>query len=343
MTTKDNIQNRINSRINLSANQLEGGFSQDIIESVAYELANIKDTQIDTIADRCFVSTAQRKDLDNVGADYGIHRRESSAAFVQLEITGAPLAVVNKNIKVIFNNIIFTVQEYKKIDSSGVVTVLAKCETIGSIGNVVANTLNKFLAEYEGLNTVNNPEAAYDGFDKEDDETYRQRILAYLAQDATNANKAQYHKWATEVIGVEKAVVKSAEVMGAGNVGVYISAIGTEVSEKLKQSVYDYINAIQPINATVIVNALEYVNVNVSAQLVIKNGYTAVNVKNEFETKLKNYLVTVENVVSYFKISELLFDCSGIEDVVSYTLNGKKESLALSDIQYPVIGEINVN
>lgn len=342
MSTQDDIQQKINDRLTLTANLLEGGFSQDIIGSVSFELANIKDTELDAIADRCFVATAKNDDLDKVGADYGLPRREDASAVVYLEITGEQFAVINQNVKAVFNNLVYTVQEYKKINSSGIAAVKAKCETPGTIGNVPPNTINKFLIEYEGLKSVNNPESAYDGFDKEDDEVYRQRILDYLKEDATNANKAQYEKWAREVTGVQRAVIKSAEVMGAGIVGVYISAIDAEVSEDLKKSVFDHINALQPINATVVVSAMTYVSTDVTAKVILKNGYTPADVKDEFCIALKQYLTTVDNVVSYFRISELLFDCSGVEDVIEYTLNGGSASVNLNDTDYPVAGEVEI-
>lgn len=341
--TQEIIQERISNRLEIDANLLEGGFAQDIIGSVAYELANIKDTEIDTIADRCFVTTAQNDDLDRVGSDYGLPRREDASAIVYLEITGNQYTEINQNVKATFNNLVYTVQEYKKINSSGVATVRAICETKGTIGNVPANTINQFVTEYAGLKTVNNPEPAFDGFDREDDEIYRQRILDYLAEDATNANEAQYEKWAREVTGIQKAVVKSAETMGAGNVGVYISAIDADVSNELKQAVADHINAVQPINATIIVRALNYVDIDVNATVVLKEGYESVDVKDEFTTKLKQYLPTVDKTVSYFKVSEFLFDCSGVEDVIQYTLNGESASINIQDTDYPVVGIISIS
>lgn len=342
MSTQDEIQERINSRIKIDANLLEGGFSQDIIGSVAYELANIQDTEIDLVADRCFVATATGEDLDRVGSDYGLPRRESAAAIVYLEITGDQFAVINQNVKVVYENLVYTVQEYTKIDSSGVARVKAKCETLGTIGNVPAFTIDKFLTDYAGLKTVINLEPAYDGFNREDDIIYRQRIMDYLAEDATNANKQQYEKWAREVIGVERAVIKSAEVMGAGNVGVYISAIGTDVSKELIQAVYDHINAVQPINATVIVHALQYVDIDINANVILKAGWEPSDVQQELSELMKGYLPTTEKVVSYFKILELLFECSGVEDVIDYTLNGGKVSINITDTEYPVLGEVTI-
>lgn len=340
--TQEIIRERINSRITIDANLLEGGFSQDIIGSVAYELANIQDTEIDLISDNCFVAMAKDEYLDMVGADYGLPRREDVNAIVNLEITGEPFAVINQNVKVIYENLVFTVQEYKKIDSTGVATVRAKCEVKGTVGNIPANTLTKFLTDYAGLKTVNNPEPSYDGFDCEDDEIYRQRILDYLAEDATNANAKQYEKWAREVTGVERAIIKSAEVMGAGNVGVYISAIDAEVSEDLIKAVHDHINEIQPINATVIVNALTYVKLDIAANIRLKTGWEPSDVEGELSELVKTYLPTTEKVVSYFRIMEFLFQCSGVEDVTDYTLNGGKVSIDIEDTDYPVLGEVSI-
>lgn len=342
MSTQEEIIQRINERLTIDANLLEGGFSQDIIESVAYELANIKDVDLNVIADRVFVKTATGEWLDKVGADYGLPRRQSAAAYVYLEIEGTNGATANQTVKAVYNNLVFTCQEYKRIGESGSVSVKAKCETEGVIGNVPANTITEFLTTYQGLTSVNNPEAAYDGFDVEDDETYRQRILDYLAEDATNANATQYKVWAESVIGVQKAVIKSAEDMGAGNVGVYISAIDSEVSQELINSVKSYIESVQPINATVIVNALNYVDMDVSATIVLKTGYTIDEVGDEFTERFAEYLKTVENVVSYFKVSDLLYACSGVEDVTTYTLNNGSISIDLDDTDYPVVGEVSI-
>ncbi len=343
MNTQEEIQERITNRLTIEANKLEGGFAQDIIGSTSFELANIYATDITNLIKRAFVKTAPNEDLDNLGADYGIPRREAKEATVYLEITGDEFAVINQDVKAVYNNLVFTVQEFKKINSSGVALVRATCDTKGIIGNVEANTITQFLTDYQGLKTVTNPEPSFDGFDREDGEIYRQRILNYLADESANCNKAQYEKWAREVIGVQKAVIKSAdEGAGAGNVGVYISAIDSTVSEDLIKAVHDYINERQFINATVIVESLNYIPMNIWAQLKIKEGYTEIDIKDEFLTSLKQYLPTVEKTVSYFKISELLFNCKGVEDVVNYTLNGDAESINLEITDYATAGEVQI-
>lgn len=342
MGTQEDIIQRINQRLTIDANLLEGGFSQDIIGSVAYELANIYDTELDNIADRVFVSTATGEDLDKVGADYGIARRQSSASIVYLEIQGVEGAIVNQNVKAVYNNLVFTVQEYKVIGSSGKVTVKAQCETLGTIGNVAANTITEFLTTYQGLTSVNNPQAAYNGFDVESDDDYRARIILYLSEDATNCNEAQYRQWALEVTGVKTAVVKGAETVGAGNVGVYISSQTGTVTQELINAVKEYIESKQFINATLVVQSLSYIDMDVDATIVLKDGYTINDIVQEFTQAFGEYLETVTNIVSYFRVSDILYACSGVEDVITYTLNGDTDSVTIADTDYPVVGEVTI-
>ena len=342
MGTQEDIIQRINERLTIDANLLEGGFSQDIIGSVAYELANIYDTEINNIMDRVFVETATGEDLDKVGADYGVTRRQSSASIVYLEITGVQGATVNQNVKATYNNLVFTVQEYKVIGSSGSVTVKAQCDTTGSIGNVAANTITEFVGTYSGLTSVNNPLAAYDGFDTETDSDYRARIKLYLAEDAVNCNEAQYKLWALEVTGVKTAVIKDASTMGAGNVGVYISSTTGTVSQELINAVKAYIEEKQFINANLIVGALTSISINTVATITLKTGATIESVIQEYSETLAEYLETVTDTVSYFRASDILFACSGVDDVLSFTLNGEEASIALEDTEIPVVGGVNI-
>ena len=342
MSTQDDIIQRINERLTIDANKLEGGFSQDIIGSVAYELANVYDTEINNIIDKVFVDTATGEDLDKCGSDYGIERRQASQAIVYLTITGTQGAVINQDVKATYNNLVFTVQEYKVIGSTGTATVKALCDTYGSIGNVAENTITEFLTTYSGLSTVNNANAAYDGFDVESDDDYRARIKLYLAEDAVNCNEAQYKLWAMEVTGVKSAVIKDASTAGAGNVGVYISSTSGTVSDDLKNAVKDYIDARQFINATVVVNALTAVNINTTATVTLASGYTTTDVKNEYEEALEEYLDGLTGTVSYFRASDILFACNGVTDVTMFKLNNAEQSIALTDTQMAVVGSTTI-
>lgn len=62
---------------------------------------------------------------------------------------------------------------------SNLVTVVANLP--GANGNVVANTVVKFVAKPSGVDEVTNPSAFSLGFDKETDDAFRARIKAYIA------------------------------------------------------------------------------------------------------------------------------------------------------------------
>ena len=64
MTVQEEIIKRISERLKIEANLLEGGFAQDIIGSISYELANITETELNRIADRAFVTTAEGEVLE---------------------------------------------------------------------------------------------------------------------------------------------------------------------------------------------------------------------------------------------------------------------------------------
>lgn len=345
MGTQEDIITRINNRLTMSANKTEGGFSQDIIGSVAYELANIYDTELNDIADKCFVATAAGDDLDRVASDYGMVRRQSQKAIVYLQITGTVGAIINQSVKAIYNNLVYVVTELKQIDSTGVAMVKAQCETSGSVGNVEANTITQFAMGYEGLISVTNPEPAYDGFDTEDDDTFRARIMLYLSEDAVNCNEAQYKQWALEVAGVKSVVIHDASHLevGAGYVGVYISSTTGTVSEELKQAVKSYIEKRQFINAEVKMFAITNVSIDTTATVVLANDYTASGVEQEYTELLERYFEGLTVTVSYLKCSDILFSCSGVVDIVSFKLNNDEESISLLDTDIAVVGEVTIN
>lgn len=340
MGTQEDIQERINERLTIEANLLEGGFSQDIIGSVAYELANIEDVAIPDIISNGFVATADREHLILKGIEYGLPIREATASTVLLKITGVEGAIVSSDIKAVYNNLTYTVQEFTKIGSSGFVIVEATCDIKGTIGNVSEGVINQFLTSYDGLTSVINEAPSFGGYDDEETEVFRARLLEYNSLDASNANEAQYKIWAQSVAGVSKAVVQGAEFVGAGNVGVYITAIDGIVTERLKEDVREYIENIQPINATVIVDGLTSIPINITANCVLKAGFTTDDVKTEFTASLKAYFNTVSTVVSYIKVADLLLNCVGVEDVTSYTLNGGTTSIQIGVTESAEVGNV---
>ena len=84
------------------------------------------------------------------------------------------------------------------------------------------------------------------------------------------------------------------------------------------------------------------VAINTTATVVLETGYTVNAVKDEYEQALTRYLDGLTGSVSYFRASDLLFDCTGVVDVTSFKLNNAEQSIALADTEIAVVGSINI-
>lgn len=348
MTTKEDVRQSINSRLKSSATTIEGGLVQDIIGSVSYELANIIDTKIDVILDNAFVLTADEEHLKIKGEELGLYKKEATNAIVVAKITNAsPNVSLPENFMAqTKDEIIFIALEEKTTDDTGSLEVKMECQTKGSVGNIKQNTLTEFYMQYDGFEDaqITNENNGYDGFEEETTEEFRARILEYLRDDAANSNMADYSMWAKEINGVKNVIVQDATEAGAGNVNVYISAIdNVEVTDELIQNVKSKIQSEQIINANLNVLPLEYFEINISANIEIKEGYSNTEILNNFKALVENYLSTIPSLVSYLYISNLFFQIDGINDVSNYLLNSGTASIEIDKLQVPIVGEIVLN
>jgi hypothetical protein len=84
-------------------------------------------------------------------------------------------------------------------------------------------------------------------------------------------------------------------------------------------------------------------DIDTEATIVLKSGYTLADVIQEYSLALAEYLENAVNIVSYFKASDLLFACSGVQDVTDFSLNGGTDSIDIDETDYPVVGEVDID
>lgn len=343
MSLKDDYVADMNARLKLQENKTEGTFGQDIIGAVGYEFAAVQETQIDTLLNRAFATTATGDDLDLCGADVGLDRKQATYATVPVRVEGYPNQMVGTDVKITFSNLVFTCTENKNIPEEGFVDVTFKCDSPGVDGNVDEGTVFDFVGSYYGLTSAVATGDGAGGTDKESDDDYRERILFKIRSEASSGNKAHYQLWAESVDGVGKAIILPLW-NGNGTVKVLISTPDkTAPTEELLQRVSDYIEDNAPIGATVTVASVDYVDIDIVADCVIDSSGSTTTVKAEFTELLKQYLDTADLTVSYLRMSDLLFNCQGVEDVTNYTMNGGKVSINLSETQVARAGSITIN
>lgn len=330
------LLNRMKARIETEADKREGTWTADNLQAVANELARIYDEDIDTILPQAFVMTASGENLDNCCNDYGITRREATAAEVLVELSG-DIGAYAEGIQLYADEISFTIPQMFIIPQDGTVTVRAVCDRTGDIGNVAAGSID--TASSPRITRISNPEAAAGGYDIESDEALRERTLEHIRTPANSGNIAHYVQWAKEVSGVAKVRVYDL-ARGPGTVDVVIIADNNQVApQKLLEAVEDNIEEQRPIGADVQVLSGEAVDINIETNVIVEKGYTAESIKNNFYALLVEHCEDIafqSQIISYLGMVNLLFSCPGVIDVSDFILNGMSKSLYLSERQFPV-------
>lgn len=344
MSTKDDYVSNMNARLTLDENKMEGTFGQDIINAVGYEMAVQKDTQIDPMIDRAFVSTATGEDLDLAGADNGLPRKEATYSQVLVRVSGLEDQVVSSSVKISYSDVVFTAIEAKTIPAADYIDVIFKCNTAGTVGNVAEGTVFSFDGNYYGLTSAVAVSKGVGGADREDNESYRERILYKIQNEASSGNEAHYKIWAESVDGVASAKIVPLW-NGNGTVKVLISTPDKSTpTQTLIDTVSAYIETQRPIGATVTVDSIEYVDVNVVATVTLSDIGSISNVTEEFNAALAQYLSTYGlTTISYLRIADLLLQCTGVLDVKSYTLNGGVQSITITSTQMPRVGVTTIS
>lgn len=329
------ILGRMKERLETEADRREGTWTADNLQAVANELARIYSEDIESILPQAFVITATGANLDSACSDYGITRRAATAAEVLVELTGEP--GVYYGLQLSAGDITFLVPDMFTIPASGTAAVRAVCSQEGDVGNVAAGSISQ--ASSGRITKVKNPEAAAGGYDTESDAALRERTLEHIRTPANSGNIAHYVQWAKEVSGVSKVKVYDL-ARGPGTVDVVIIADDNQPApESLLQAVEEHIEEQRPIGADVLVASGQAVDLAISAQVVVSRGVSAQTVQGSLYPLLKQYCEQSafrSQTISYLGLTKLLFDCPGVVDITSFTVNGSGSSIKLSGRQFPV-------
>lgn len=351
MNDKDEILKRMRSRLTLAASCMEGSFSGDNLQAVASEIARIHSEDYEMLLERAHIMTATGEDLDEAAREnHGMLRNAATYEEVNLLFTGLPDTAIDRTMGAYADDIIFMVSGEYVIPASGSILVNAVCTEKGAGHSVPAGVLTNLLSKYSGVTSVTNPEPSFGGYDQESDENFRTRIIEKEKDIPGYGNTAWYRSTALEVTGVEKA--KAIDLArGKGTVDVVIIASGSsEASSGMIQRVADHINAERIIGADVLVKSGTAVAVNCAANVYISANKTISSVEDAFKKQLARYLTEMDfsdaktsSRVSYAKISQLLIETDGVIDIDDLQLNGTSASVALSPVQFPVMGTVTLH
>jgi len=358
-TTQEQLIQQMLDALPDDFDKTEGGFNYDVVAACATILTQSAEWA-KHILEIVFAQTSYGEHLEMRVGEHGIERLPATHATGQITVTAQPgtlpvfRAATPADPITGAPSVEFETEEEVLVDVSGVASVPIRAVEAGAGGNVIAGAINVLATSLPGVASITNEEPTAGGADEESDEALLERYLLMVRTPSAGGNIADYVNWAREVPGVGGAAVVPVE---GGSGTVTIALIGTDklpASQAVVDAVQDYIapdgalgGGKAPIGASVSVEAATTLDVDVSATLVIANGYNASTVRSAAEAKIAAYLELIvfaaDNDVKYSRIANAILDTDGVLDYSDLSVNGGTANIAVGAKVVAVPGAVNLS
>ena len=302
--------------------------------------------QADWVLDQSFPQTAQGIYLDYHAQMRGITRTAAThaAGTIRFSVQNAPasdLIIASGTVCMTADEVRFQTTE-EAVLAAGELTVDVMAEALepGRSGNAAAGAIQILTACPVGITGCTNQAPFTGGSDQEDDESLRGRILESYQRLPNGANAAWYEQTAMSHSGVAaaKAVGKA---RGIGTVDVYIATeAGLPVAELLQEVQAD-LQERREIAVDVDVLAPEAEEVDITAELAVREEAEFSAVKSAVEQALTGFFSgrRLGKTVLLAELGDLIYHVDGVEN---YRLLAPSADLAADVTALPVLGELTV-
>lgn len=320
------------SLVKSDVDKREGSVIYDALAPCAFKLAETY-YQLNNFLDLVSGDTAVGEFLDRVVADHGITRKPPTYAIRRVGTTGE----VKIGTRWGLNDTTYKISE---LISPNIYK--AKCEQLGSIGNTYSGQLEN-IDNVSGV-TATLTDIITPGEDEESDDNLRARFYMQIQAPSTSGNADNYKKWALEVPGVGDAKVFPLW-NGNGTIKVIVVDENMDLDTALPTKVFNYIEAVRPIGATVTVESPEVKTINVLANVILDGSKTMDEVKAAFTSALNSYLKEIvfkTYSISYARIGSLLLSTAGVTDYSDLLVNGGTANITLLDTEMPILGTVTL-
>ncbi|MNC18792.1 Baseplate J-like protein [compost metagenome] len=343
--TQEKLLKTMLGRLEPGIAKLEGTFSYDVSSALSVELA-IAYTQLERVLRLGFAATSSGVYLDRRADEHGVTRRSAAKAAGEVTVTGAPGAAVPKStVFATGAGIRYLTTASAAVSADGKAVVKVEAEKAGASGNAASGTITVIPVSVSGVSAVSNAAPVTGGTDTESDASLLERLLQRVRNQATSGNAAHYKVWAMEVEGIGDARVFPLW-NGPGTVKlVLLDQSKRAPAAELVSAVKDHIEASRPVGATVTVEAVQEMAINVSVQVTLSSGYMLEKVKAAIQTGIQSYLQNLafkDPVVRYTRIANIILDTEGVEDYTALTVNGGTANISVADGAAAVPGQLAI-
>ena len=326
--TYEVIKQRIIDNINIDIDKREGSFTSNMVAPIVEELAKAYINMGDVLS-LGFIEDNFDTFLDKRVSEFGVYRKEGIKAIGEIKVEGQEGATITNGTLIKANDLYFTVLNDIELPDDNILYVEAN--EVGYKYNLLANTEFELVEKNDKVTKLVNETEFTNGVDIESDEDLRKRFVKVVNNPSTSGNKSHYEEWALEVNGVGRAIVYP---LWNGNGTVKVMIVGNDnkpVDGEIINNCKLHIEENMPIGCQLTVTTPTNLNVNVVATVELKEGYEISEIKEEFETKLNEYLKTITNELTYSKVYGILVNLLGVGDITSLTINDNTSNITIAE------------
>lgn len=323
----------------------EGSILYNALAPAAVELT-IAYLALDNVLNESFVDTASREYLYRACEQMGMSTAifEPSAAKHKGEFD------VEVSLGSRWNCDLYNFEVLESLgEENGYHTYLLICETTGTAPNVVTGDLTPITEMPTGLTHAKLVECVIEGEEEADDATIRTAYYDYINSTTTNGNINQYEQWCNEYEGIGNSKIIPLW-NGANTVKVSIlSASNRAASEELIADFQEYLDpsakgmgdGVAPIGAFVTVDTATEKPINISATVILKDGYTDTTPINDALTQYFSEIAYKKSIVAYMNLGAIILGTSIVESINNLQVNGGTTDITLGTEEIPILGTTN--
>jgi uncharacterized phage protein gp47/JayE len=344
-----------------SLDKREGSVIYNALAPAAVELSQAY-IAMQIYQEQTYLGTAIRENLDKRAMDFTIPRIESSTAFRIAQTLNTNMEPFNVPIGSRFAvpdspaEITYRVIEYRLVGEC-----IIECEQAGTVGNAHIGLLLP-LFPVNNLGRIEIVGTLTPGQDREDDDTYRQRVIERLRQRAFAGNVVAYKEFVGEISGVGSLKVFRAW-QGGGT--VLISVVDSDylpITQDFIDRIKEEVDPSEftgggigtaPIGHSVTVTTPIELAVNVSFNAAL-SGVTVGQIQIQVEEQIARYLRNVRmewagnDITRVFasRVGEAILQIAGVVSISNLILNSTVGDISTNDTidlqQVPVIGSVSI-
>ncbi len=343
----------------------QGSIFYDAVSAITQKIAKLY-ADLSLVIDMTTVANATGDALDTKAGEYGITRRDPSAAKYYVTFEGTTPSTGER----FFTDEYFFTLRY---DSDNDIRYLEAEETGTVCNNITVGTIALPVGNIEELTSATFGKIYEYGADTETDDSLRSRVQSKISGPAENGNKEHYKLWCEEVDGIGRARIYPLW-NGPNTVkAVLVDTNGNPCSQTKVSEVQNYVDPATKgytttvdgktyvvgdglgegcanIGAHFTAMSAEALPVNISFTAELETNYTVEVALTEVQEAVGDYLQrlcvnakeTADVVVRLTTIGGILTDLACIVDYKNLLLNGEAENIIPGQDDVPVLGEVDI-